>query len=109
MCPSPRILSALLFFSLPLAVATPASAAPECTKGAGPALSEIACEIARALGDRAKRALAAPLPLPASLQRQALGLGLAPALLLAVTGQLSKSFVMQHVHPSFRCLVERAR
>ena len=47
-----------------------------------------------------------PLPAPvltaASLQRQALSLGLASALLLTVMGQLSKSFVMQHVHPSFR-------
>ena len=50
-----------------------------------------------------------PLPLSARLQGQTLGLGFAPALLLVVTGQLSKSFVMQHVHPSFRCLFGRAR
>ena len=46
-----------------------------------------------------------PLPAPvlttASLQRQTLGLGLAPALVLTVMGQLSKRFVVQHVHPSF--------
>jgi hypothetical protein len=51
----------------------------------------------------------APLPLPARLQGEALGLSFASALLLVVTGQLSKSFVMQHVHPSFRCLLGRAR
>ena len=51
----------------------------------------------------------AALSLPARLQGQPLGLAFPPALLLMVTGQLSKSFVMQHVHPSFRCLVGRAR
>jgi hypothetical protein len=46
-------------------------------------------------------------PLPASvlttagLQCQALRLGFASALLLTVMGQLSKRFVVQHVHPSF--------
>jgi hypothetical protein len=46
-------------------------------------------------------------PLPASvlatarLQRQAPGLGFASALVLTVMGQLSKRFVVQHVHPSF--------
>ena len=44
----------------------------------------------------------APLPLAARLQRQALDLGFAPELLLSITGQLLKSFVMQHVHPSLR-------
>ena len=47
-----------------------------------------------------------PLPTPvlttARLQRQAVSLGLAPALVLPVMGQLSKRFVVQHVHPSFR-------
>ena len=46
-----------------------------------------------------------PLPTPvlttARLQRQALSLGFASALLLTVMGQLSKRFVVQHVHPSF--------
>ena len=47
-----------------------------------------------------------PLPTPvlttARLQCQAVVLGLASALLLPVMGQLSKRFVVQHVHPSFR-------
>ena len=47
-----------------------------------------------------------PLPTPvlttARLQCQTLVLSLAPALLLPVMGQLSKRFVVQHVHPSFR-------
>ena len=47
-----------------------------------------------------------PLPTPvlttARLQRQTVGLSLAPALQLKVMGQLSKRFVVQHVHPSFR-------
>jgi len=50
-----------------------------------------------------------PLPTPvlttACLQGQAVGLGvaqaLAPALVLTVMGQLTKRFVVQHVHPSF--------
>jgi len=46
-----------------------------------------------------------PLPAPvlttASQQRQTLGLGFAPALVLTVMGQLTKRFVVQHVHPSF--------
>ena len=46
-----------------------------------------------------------PLPAPvlttARLQRQPLGRSLVPALLQAVMGQLSKRFVVQHVHPSF--------
>ena len=54
-----------------------------------------------------------PLPAPvlttARLQRQTLSFGLAPAFLLTVMGQLSKRFVVQHVHPSFpsefRCVV----
>jgi hypothetical protein len=53
-----------------------------------------------------------PLPAPvlraARLQRQTLGLGFASALVLTVMGQLSKSFVMQHVHPSFPGVVGRA-
>ena len=51
---------------------------------------------------RFQRQLPAPLPLTACLPGQTLGLGLVQALLLTVMGQLSKSFVMQHVHPSFR-------
>jgi hypothetical protein len=39
----------------------------------------------------------------ACLQRQAVSLGFAPALVLTVMGQLSKRFVVQHVHPSLRC------
>ena len=46
-----------------------------------------------------------PLPAPvlraARLQRQTLGLSFASVCVLTVMGQLSKSFVMQHVHPSF--------
>ena len=48
-----------------------------------------------------------PLPTPvlttARLQRQAVSLGFAPALELTGMGQLSKRFVVQHVHPSLRC------
>jgi hypothetical protein len=48
-----------------------------------------------------------PLPAPvltaARLQRQALRLGFALTLLLTIMGQLSKRFVVQHVHPSFPC------
>jgi hypothetical protein len=51
----------------------------------------------------------APLPLTARLPGQTLGLGLAPAQLLTIKGQLSKSFVMQHVHPSFRRAVDLGR
>ena len=51
-----------------------------------------------------------PLPTPvlttARLQCQAVVLSLAPALLLPVMGQLSKRFVVQHVHPSFRRGIE---
>ena len=36
----------------------------------------------------------------ACLTGQALGLGRAPALTLAVMGQLSECFVVQHCHPS---------
>ena len=47
-----------------------------------------------------------PLPTPvlttARLQRQTVGLSLAPTLQLKVMGQLSKRFVVQHVHPSLR-------
>ena len=49
-----RILSALLFVALPLEAAPPAPALGECTRGTGPALGEIACEIARTLGERSK-------------------------------------------------------
>jgi hypothetical protein len=49
-----------------------------------------------------QRQVPAPLPLAACLPGQPLGLGLAQAQLLTIKGQLSKSFVMQHVHPSFR-------
>ena len=51
---------------------------------------------------RFQRQPATPLPLTARLTGQPLGLGLASAQLLTIKGQLSKSFVMQHVHPSFR-------
>ena len=51
---------------------------------------------------RSQRQPATPLPLTACLPGHTLGLGLAQALLLTVMGQLLKSFVMQHVHPSFR-------
>jgi hypothetical protein len=57
-----RILSAAMLVALPLEAAPPAPAAAECTRGSGPALGEMACEIARALGDRAKRALVVALP-----------------------------------------------
>ena len=54
-----------------------------------------------------------PLPAPvlttARLQRQALSLGFASALLLTVMGQLKKRFVVQHVHPSFPCEFGRVR
>jgi hypothetical protein len=49
-----------------------------------------------------ERQLPTPVPATACLQRQALGLGLAPALVLTIMGQLSKRFVVQHVHPSFQ-------
>jgi hypothetical protein len=42
----------------------------------------------------------ASLPTSASLPAQTLGLRLAQPQLLTIKGQLSKSFVMQHVHPS---------
>lgn len=45
----------------------------------------------------------APLPTTASLQRQALDLSLASALLLMVMGQLSERFVVQHCSPSLPC------
>jgi hypothetical protein len=48
-----------------------------------------------------------PLPTPvlttARLQRQTFGLRFASALLLTIMGQLKKSFVVQHCHPSFPC------
>ena len=54
-----------------------------------------------------------PLPAPvlttARLQRQALSLGFASALELADMGQLSKRFVVQHVHPSFPRAFGRVR
>ena len=47
-----------------------------------------------------------PLPTPvlttARLHCQAVSLGFAQALVLTVMGQLSKRFVVQHVHPSLR-------
>lgn len=46
------------------------------------------------------------LPATASLQRQALRLAFLSPLLLAIMGQLSKSFVMQHVLPSFPRQIE---
>lgn len=56
-----------------------------------------------------RQPLPAPVPTAAGLQCQALCLGLAPALLLTVMGQLSECFVVQHVHPSFRRAVSRDR
>ena len=54
-----------------------------------------------------------PLPAPvlraARLQGQTLSFGFASALVLTVMGQLSKSFVMQHVHPSSPGAVGRDR
>ena len=48
-----------------------------------------------------------PLPAPvlttAGLPCQTLGLGLAETLFPTIMGQLSKRFVVQHVHPSFPC------
>jgi len=44
----------------------------------------------------------APLPTTAGLPDQTVGLRLASTQLLTIKGQLSKSFVMQHVHPSLR-------
>ena len=43
-----------------------------------------------------------PLLTTAGLPAQTLGLRLASTQLLTIKGQLSKSFVMQHVHPSLR-------
>jgi hypothetical protein len=57
-----RILSALTLLALPLEAASPMPAAAECSRGSGPALGEMACEIARALGERAKRSLVVALP-----------------------------------------------
>jgi len=57
-----RILSALMLLALPLDAAPPTPPAAECTRGAGPALGEAACEIARALGERGKHALVVALP-----------------------------------------------
>ena len=48
-----------------------------------------------------QRQLPTPVLTTARLQGQACGLGLAPTLVLTVMGQLSKRFVVQHVHPSF--------
>ena len=56
-----------------------------------------------------RQPLPALVPATARLQRQALGLGLASTLVLAVMGQLSKRFVVQHVHPSFPCDFGRVR
>jgi hypothetical protein len=56
-----RILSALMLAALPLEAAPPIPSAA-CTRGSGPALGETACEIARAFGERAKRALVVASP-----------------------------------------------
>ncbi|HEX6277607.1 MAG TPA: hypothetical protein VFZ53_31405 [Polyangiaceae bacterium] len=56
-----RILSALMLVALPLEAAPPTPPAAECTRGSGPALGEMACEIARALGERAERSLVVAL------------------------------------------------
>jgi hypothetical protein len=48
-----------------------------------------------------RQSLPTPVLTTARLQCQALVLSLASALLLTVMGQLSKRFVVQHVHPSF--------
>src|SRR6185503_1327407 len=57
-----RILSALMLLAAPLEAGPGVPAAGECARGAGPALGEMACEIARALGERGKRALVVALP-----------------------------------------------
>ncbi|HEX6764283.1 MAG TPA: hypothetical protein VF103_02370, partial [Polyangiaceae bacterium] len=57
-----RILSALMLFAFPLDAAPPVPAATACTRGSGPALGELACEIARVLGESARRALVVALP-----------------------------------------------
>ncbi len=57
-----RILSALMFVALPLEAAPPTPAVAECTRGTGPALGEIACELARTIGERGKRALVVASP-----------------------------------------------
>ena len=58
---------------------------------------------------RFQRQLPSPLPLTARLPGQTLGLGLALTQLLTIMGQLSKSFVMQHVHPSLLRAVDSSR
>jgi hypothetical protein len=56
-----RILSALTLLALPLEAAPPMPVPAECSRGSGPALGEMACEIARALGERAKHSLVVAL------------------------------------------------
>jgi hypothetical protein len=56
------ILSALVMGTPPVAAAPPEAAAVTCTRGTGPALGEMACEIAKTLGERSKRALVVALP-----------------------------------------------
>jgi hypothetical protein len=51
----------VLVFGAPVAAAPPEAHAA-CTRGTGPALGEMACEIARTLGERAKRSLVVALP-----------------------------------------------
>jgi hypothetical protein len=57
-----RILSALMLVTWPLEALPPTAAGGECTRGSGPALGEIACELARSLGDRAGRSLVVAVP-----------------------------------------------
>jgi len=45
-----------------VAAAPPEPAAAACSRGTGPALGEMACEIAKTLGERAKRSLVVALP-----------------------------------------------
>jgi hypothetical protein len=55
------ILSALMLVTLPLEAAPPTPTGGECARGSGPALGEMACEIQRSLGERAKRSLVVAL------------------------------------------------
>ena len=57
-----RILSALMLVTWPLEALPPSAPSGECTRGSGPALGEIACEIARSLGDRARHSLVVAVP-----------------------------------------------
>jgi hypothetical protein len=56
-----RILSALMLVTWPLEAAPPTPPAGDCARGSGPALGELACEVARSLGERAQRSLVVAL------------------------------------------------